>query len=156
MAAGDGPLVPPSDLEFLYSPSAAQVALMCTPCRRQNPKRVNRNHMAYPKGTNPGHIIYPKKKRASTHPHPTHHQPEPTQKAAKQKKAPKKKRAAAAARRPPAAARRARGDDARAADARGDRFLLGFGNLRFSGGDCQSATHASPPFGACARPCTQQ
>ena len=59
---GDGPLVPPSDLEFLYSPSAAQVALMCTPCRRQSPKRVNRNHMACPKGTNPGHIIYPKKK----------------------------------------------------------------------------------------------
>ena len=59
---GDGPLVPPSDLEFLYSPSAAQVALMCTPCRRQCPKRANRNHMAYPKGTNPGHIIYQKKK----------------------------------------------------------------------------------------------
>jgi len=58
---GDGPLVPPSDLEFLYSPSAAQVALMCTPCRRQSPKRVNRNHMAYPKGTNPGHTIYKKK-----------------------------------------------------------------------------------------------
>ena len=55
---GDGPLVPPSDLEFLYSPSAAQVALMCTPCRRQSPKRVSRNHMAYPKGTNQGHIIY--------------------------------------------------------------------------------------------------
>ena len=60
---GDGPLVPPSDLEFLYSPSAAQVALMCTPCRRQSPKRVNRNHMAYPKGKNPGHIIYKKKGR---------------------------------------------------------------------------------------------
>ena len=60
---GDGPLVPPSDLEFLYSPSAAQVALMCTPCRRQSPKRVNRNHMAYPKGTNPGHIIYKKKNK---------------------------------------------------------------------------------------------
>ena len=58
---GDGPLVPPSDLEFLYSPSAAQVALMCTPCRRQSPKRVNRNQVAYPKGTNPGHIIYKKK-----------------------------------------------------------------------------------------------
>ena len=59
---GDGPLVPLSDLEFLYSPSAAQVALMCTPYRRQNPKRVNRNQVAYPKGTNPGHIIYKKKK----------------------------------------------------------------------------------------------
>ena len=44
------------------SPSAAQVALMCTPCRRQNPKRVGLNHMAHPKGTNPGHIIYQKKK----------------------------------------------------------------------------------------------
>ena len=51
------------DLEFLYSPSAAQVALMCTPCRRQSPKRVSRNHMAYPKGTNPGHIIYKKKNK---------------------------------------------------------------------------------------------
>ena len=61
---GDGPLVPPSDLEFLYSPSAAQVALMCTPCRRQSHKRVSRNHMAYPKGTNPGHIIYQKKKQS--------------------------------------------------------------------------------------------
>ena len=58
---GDGPLVPPSDLEFLYSPSAAQVALMCTPCRRPDHKRANRHQVAYSRGTNPGQIIYKKK-----------------------------------------------------------------------------------------------
>ena len=44
----------PQTSKFLYSPSAAQVALMCTPCRRPNHKRVSRNHMAYPRGTFPG------------------------------------------------------------------------------------------------------
>ena len=67
---GDGPLVPPSDLEFLYSPSAATCgSYVHTLQKTKDLKRVNRNQVAYPKGTNPGHIIYQKGRgRAVTSP----------------------------------------------------------------------------------------